>query len=56
MGLNTYNHPEVDRIWGIEFICSGSFKDHILSTPGWPPGWLYPHIVLRYVFFRNMEP
>ena len=30
-----YNHPELDRIWVISTIFQGSFKDHILSTPGW---------------------
>ena len=29
-----YNHLEVNRIWGILGICSGSFIDHVLSTPG----------------------
>ena len=29
-----YNHPEVDRIWGIDGISHGPFKDHILSTRG----------------------
>ena len=34
-GPRTYSHPEVDRIWGIQGIHRGSFKDHvILSTPG----------------------
>ena len=27
---DTYNHPQVDRIWGTQGIYSGSFKDHIL--------------------------
>ena len=30
-----YNHPEVNRLWGIYGIYHDSFKDHILSTPGW---------------------
>ena len=33
--VGLYNHPEVNRIWVIGRICYGSFKDHILSTPGW---------------------
>ena len=39
MAIHTYNHAEVDRIWGIEGIYQGSFKDHIRSTSG----WLYTH-------------
>ena len=27
--------PEVDRIWTMQKRCHGSFRDHILSTPGW---------------------
>ena len=30
-----YEHPEVDRICGLQGIYWESFKDHILSTPGW---------------------
>ena len=33
------NHPEVDRLWVMSEISYGSFKDHLLSTPG----WLYTH-------------
>ena len=29
-----YKHPEVDSSRAIWEICYGSFKDHILSTPG----------------------
>ena len=30
-----YSHPGVDRTWCVKGICSGSFKDHTLSIPGW---------------------
>ena len=33
--LLMYSHPEVGRIWSMSGIYHGSFKDHILSTPGW---------------------
>ena len=33
--IGTCNHPEVDRIRAIERIPYGSFKDPVLSTPGW---------------------
>ena len=36
INISTYNHAEVDRTWGIQGIYHGSFKDHILITPGWP--------------------
>ena len=38
-----YNHPEVDRITR---ICCGSFKDHILATPG----WLHERSSLKFLF------
>ena len=27
--------PQVDRLWVMYGIYQGSFKDHVLSTPGW---------------------
>ena len=30
-----YNHLEVDRILGMQGTHHGTFKDHILSIPGW---------------------
>ena len=30
-----YHHPKIDRIWGTNGRFWGSFKDPILSTPGW---------------------
>ena len=44
----THDHPEVDGIWVIcQRACHGSFKDHLLSTPG----WLY----IEYVSLRYQE-
>ena len=33
--LITCSHPGEDRIWTIQGVYNGSFKDHILSTLGW---------------------
>ena len=41
-----YNHPEVDRIWGLQEVYHGSFEDHILFAPG----WLYIHIFYIYLY------
>ena len=35
LSSDTYHHPEVDRIWLIQGMYYGSFKDHIPPAPGW---------------------
>ena len=65
---HAYNHPEVDRTWVIEGTCQCSFKDHILSTPGWlhmlgAQSWVLRGNVVenspipysRGRYFRNIE-
>ena len=51
--LCTYSHPEVDRIWAIKGIYWGSFKDPILSTPGWL--YVYMYICMCVFINRNIS-
>ena len=51
--MESHSHPEVDGVWVLYGIYHGSFKDPILSTPGWlyvPPRWkCYNTRVLAHV-------